>query len=64
MSKRMMFFPPKRRGPRVSTLFAGLALVSMTGASFAAGIHVGATYAVPGETPRVIVFASAFDPAE
>ncbi len=58
MSKRMIFFPPKRRAPRGSTVLAGLMFASMTGAAFAAGLHVGVTYAVPNDTPRVIVSAA------
>lgn len=58
MSKRMMFFPSKRRGPRASTLLAGLILASMTGGAFAAGLHVGVTYGVAHDTPRVIVSAA------
>ncbi len=58
MSKRMMFFPPKRRGPSASTVMAGLMLASITGAAFAAGLHVGVTYSVPHDTPRAIVSAA------
>lgn len=58
MSKRMIFFPPKRRAPGLKTVAAGLMLACVTGASFAAGLHVGATYSVPGETPRAIVSAA------
>jgi len=58
MAKRMMFFPSKRRGPRASTLVAGLMLACITGAAFAAGLHVGVTYGVSHDTPRVIVSAA------
>ena len=58
MSKRMIFFPPRRRAPGLRTVAAGLVLASVTGAAFAAGLHVGATYAVPGETPRAVISAA------
>jgi len=58
MSKRMMFFPSKRRGPRASTVVAGLMLASITGGAFAAGLHVGVTYGAPNDTPRVMISAA------
>jgi len=58
MSKRMMFFPSKRRGPRAATVVTGLMLASITGGAFAAGLHVGVTYGVPHDTPRVTISAA------
>lgn len=58
MSKRRMFFSSRRRGPRASTVVAGLMLASVTGGAFAAGLHVGVTYGVPHDTPRVMISAA------
>jgi hypothetical protein len=58
MSKRMIFSTPKRRGPSMSTMVVGLTLMCTTGAAFAAGLHVGVTYGVSNDTPRVVVSAA------
>lgn len=63
MSKRMIFFPPRRRGPGLRAIATGAILMSLTGASFAAGLHVGATYGVPGESPRALISAAIAPPA-
>ena len=58
MSKRMIFCQPKRRASGLRAVVAAAMFVSVTGAAFAAGLHVGVNYSVPGETPRAIISAA------